>query len=78
MSALFEFNSKQMAYGYMTGSFPFKPTRRNSHIYVFYDYDDNAILVKAAPNRQAGTIKKAWEELYNRITKAFMTFHILY
>ena len=58
MSDLFEFNSKQMAYSDMTGSFPYKSTRGNSYIYIFYDYDANAILVKAVPNRQAGTIKK--------------------
>ena len=34
-----------------------------------YDYDSNMILCKPLPNRQANTIKKAWEEMYTRLTK---------
>ena len=69
MSLVFEFNGKEMAYGDITGAFPYTSTRGNKYIYVMYDYDGNAILVKAIPNRQAATIKNAWENLYCKLTK---------
>ena len=39
----------------------------NRYIYVLYDYDLNAILVQAIPNRQAQAIANAWENLTNRL-----------
>jgi len=69
MSSIFEFNSKEMAYGDMTGRFPFTSSRGNSYVYVMYDFDSNMILVKAVPNRQAATITAAWEELFRQLTK---------
>ena len=67
-SQIFEFSQKQMSYGDLTGAFPYTSSRGNKYIYIMYDWDSNIILAKAIPNRQAATIKKAWEELYQKLT----------
>ena len=69
MSKLIAFNGKEMAYGDMTGQFPYRSSRGNQYIYLMYDYDSNIFLVKVLPNRQVDTIKKSWEQLFARLTK---------
>ena len=66
---ILEFTPREMAYGDLTGRFPYKSSRGNQYIYVLYDYDSNNILVKAIPNRQAAVIKNAWESLYKRLIR---------
>ena len=58
---------KLTAYRDLTGQFPFKYTTGNRYIYVMYNYESNAILVQAIPNRQAHTIANAWENLTKRL-----------
>ena len=69
LSKLVPFTAKELAYGDMTGQFPYKSSRGNQYIYIMYDYDSNMILATAIPNRQAATIKKAWESMFLRLTK---------
>ena len=47
--------------GYMdlTGRFPYQLIRGNNYLMVSYNYDANAILVKALKNRQAASIVNA-------------------
>ena len=69
MSKIIEFNAKEMAYGDITSAFPYTSTRGNKYIYLMYDYDSNAVMVKALPNRQAATIRKCWDTLHLRLTQ---------
>ena len=48
------------SYSDQTGQFPVQSGRGNNYMFVLYDYDSNAILVKAIPNRRAATIRDAW------------------
>ena len=50
-SAIHLYSPKQTAYGDITGQFPYKSSTGNRYIYVLYDYNSNAILVQAIPNR---------------------------
>ena len=59
MSQVFTHSAKEMAYGDLTGRFPYTSSRENQYIYVIYDFDSNMILTKAIPNRQAATIRAA-------------------
>ena len=67
LSSLVTCHAPTKAFGDLTGQFPFKSSRGNTYIYLLYDYDSNAILVEAVPNRQAQTLAKAWEKLTNRL-----------
>ena len=68
-STVVPYSPKGMAYGDLTGRFPHKSSRGNEYIYIVYDYDANAILAEAIPNRQARTITAAWERIRKRLTK---------
>ena len=74
-SKLLPYTPKELAYGDLTGRFPFKSSRGNEYIYIVYDYDSNAILAEAIPNRQAKTITEAWTKIYNRLTKNGPSFN---
>ena len=69
MSKIIPFTFKEMAYGDITGTFPFTSTRGHKYIYVMYDYDANAILVHPLKTRQAAEITAAWTQLHARLTK---------
>ena len=69
MSKIIPFTSKEMAYGDLTGAFPFTSTRGSKYIYLMYDYDANAILVHPWKSRQAAEITAAWTTLHKRLTK---------
>ena len=58
-----------MAYGDLTGAFPFTSTRRHKYVYLMYDYDANAILVHPLKTRQAAEITSAWTKLHACLTK---------
>ena len=74
-SKLLPYTPKELAYGDLTGRFPFKSSRGNEYIYIVYDYDSNAILAEAIPNRQAKTITDAWNKIYKRLTKNGPSFN---
>ena len=57
------FQPKQKGYLDLTGKFPYQSARGNQYLLVAYDYDSNAILVQALPNRQKATITKAWKSM---------------
>ena len=53
MTMVILFSSKEISYGDITGSFPFKSSRGNQYIYILYDYDSNSILAEPMKTRQA-------------------------
>ena len=55
------------AYSDQTGKFPHLSSRGNQYIFVYYDYDSNAILVEALPNRTAGALTKAWNTCFTKV-----------
>jgi len=50
-----------------TGRFPITSSRGNKYVFIFYDYDANAILTTAIPNRQGSTISEAWNKTYKQL-----------
>ncbi|GFH47516.1 hypothetical protein CTEN210_03991 [Chaetoceros tenuissimus] len=72
-----ELNGK--SYSDLTGRFPIPSSRGNEYIVVIYDYDANAILAEAIPNRQAATIRDATIKMLDKLTTGGFTpkLHIL-
>ena len=62
-----DFHTASKAYTDLTGRFPFQSSRGNNYLFILYDYDGNAILAEPIKNRQAGTIKAAWQKLHSRL-----------
>ena len=78
MSKIIPFTPKEMAYGDLTGAFPFTSTRGHKYIYLMYDYDANAILVHPLRTRQADEITVAWTHLHDRLMKhSHMVTHFI-
>ena len=62
MSIIIPFVCPRTAYCDLTGKFPFKSSRGNQYIMVFYNYDANYINAITLRTRQAGEIKNAFEQ----------------
>ena len=60
MSLILPFHQPSKAYCDLTGKFPFKSSRGNQYIMVFYNYDANYINAIAIRSRQAAEIKNAF------------------
>ena len=54
----------------LTGAFPHKSSRGNQYIYLFYDYDVNAILTQPIKNRQDAKIHHAWLSLHQVLQRS--------
>ena len=52
-------------YTYLTGRFPHQSSQGNKYVFAAYNYDGNAILTKATPNREADTIIDAWKTTHS-------------
>lgn len=70
LCSLEAFQPKQKGYLDLTGKFPYESARGNKYLLVAYDYDSNAILVEALPNRQKATITKAWKSINDTLAKS--------
>ena len=68
-SKIVPFTAKEMAYGDITGAFPYTSSRGSKYIYVMYDYDANAILTYPLKSRQAHEITSAWKTLHAQMTR---------
>ena len=66
-SIVLNFENTTKAYSDLTGQFPAISSRGNKYLFIVYDYDSNAILAEAMPNRQAGTIKAAWDNIHSTL-----------
>jgi hypothetical protein len=62
-----------------TGCFPVPSSRGNHHIFVLCHQDTNTIHAVAMPNRQAASIRKAWESTHQKLMQQghAPTLHIL-
>ena len=65
------------AYSDQTGKFPHLSSRGNQYIFVYYDYDRNAILVEALPNRTDGALTKASNTCFTKVKYHASNLHIL-
>ena len=61
--------SKGHTYTNQTEKNPCQSSRGNNHLFICYDYDYNAILVKAIKNRETDTVIDAWKCCESRLTK---------
>ena len=52
----------------LTGRFPHQSSHGNNHVFVCYNYDTNAILIEAIPNREAAKSDAAWRKCHRRLT----------
>jgi len=50
-----------------TGQFPVQSGRGNNYIFILYDYDSNAILSTAIPNRRSKTLTTAWTATFTKL-----------
>ena len=66
---IFDLGQTTKTYTDLTGRFPHQSSRGNNYIFLAYNYDGNAILVEAMPNREADTIIAAWEKCHSRLHK---------
>jgi hypothetical protein len=49
------------SYSDQTGRFPIPSSRGNHYLFVLYHYDTNSIHAETIPNRQAASIRTAWD-----------------
>ena len=68
LAAIIPFEARMTGYSDLTGRFPFKSSRGNQYVLVVYDYDSNAILAEAIPNRQAASIRDAFIKIVNKLS----------
>ena len=66
-SMLFEKSQVMKSYSDQTGRFPVPSSRGNNYIFVLYHYDTNTIHAVAIPNRQAASIRNAWETVHKKL-----------
>ena len=55
------------SYSDQTGRFPIPSSRGNNYLFVLYHHDTNSIHVHPIPNRQAASIRKAWESIHTTL-----------
>ena len=60
MCMIMDFQPSSKAYFDLTGKFPYKSSRGNQYIMVFYNYDANYINAIAVKTRQAAELKNAF------------------
>jgi hypothetical protein len=66
---LFERDDIMKSYSDQTGRFPVPSSRGNNYLFVLYHYDTNTIHAVAIPNRQAASIRNAWEATHKKLLK---------
>ena len=64
---IMDIKKESTTYTDLTGRFSHQLSRGNNYIFVAYNYDANAILVEALPNRESTTIISAWKTCHDRI-----------
>ena len=64
------FAAREQTFSNQTGEFLLPSSIGNKYIMLLYDFDTNAILVQAFPNRSAETLCKTFSNLFNRLCTA--------
>ena len=57
----------ERSYSDQTGRFPIVSGRGHSYIFVYYDFDSNAILSVALPDRRGSSIRDAWSTIFSKL-----------
>ena len=57
----------------LCGIYPTTSNKGMKYIFILYDYDSNSIHAKAMKNNKGPSIIKAYEEVYNELSKAGIT-----
>ena len=60
-------NEISKSYSDQTGKFPVPSSRGNHYIFILYHRDTNSIHATAIPNRQAATLRDAWESTHKML-----------
>ena len=55
-------------YSDLTGKFPIQSALGNKYVLIVYHYGSNAIIAEPLKDRTAGSIAKAYEQVYNYLT----------
>ena len=63
---------KSKAYIDLTGRFPNKYSRGNTYIFLLYDYNTSAIIIKPLKSRQSKEITLAFYKCYNKLSKKLL------
>ena len=66
---LFPSDEISKSYSDQTGRFPVPSSRGNHYIFVLYNHDTNSIHALPIPNRQAATLRDAWEATHKVLVK---------
>ena len=59
------FEAHEQTFSDQTGEFILPLSIGNKYIMILYDFDSNAILVQAFPNKSADTLCKTFSDLFN-------------
>jgi hypothetical protein len=57
------------SYSDQTGRFPVPSSRGNNYLFILYHQDTNSIHAVAIPNRQAASIRDAWEKTHQMLIR---------
>jgi hypothetical protein len=57
------------SYSDQTGRFPIPSSRGNNYLFILYHQDTNTIHAVAIPNRQAASIRDAWEDTHKVLVR---------
>jgi len=60
-----------------TGKFPKKSSSGNLYIFILYHYDTNNIHATPIPNRQAATIRDAWQSTYRTLIQEITPYNTI-
>jgi hypothetical protein len=66
---LFDKQELLKSYSDQTGRFPIPSSRGNHYMFVLYHHPTNTIHAEAIPNRQAASIRKAWEKTHKTLLR---------
>ena len=58
----------EKSYSDQTGRFPKRSSRGYQYIFIFYDYDSNAILAEPIKSRASTELITAWQKCYDTLT----------
>ena len=58
----------EKSYSDQTGRFPKRSSRGYQYIFIFYDYDSNAILAEPIKSRSSSELIAAWTKCHNTLT----------
>ncbi len=64
IATIVDFRHTNKAYFDLMGTSPYPSSSGNEYVFLLYDYDSNAILVKPMKTHQGAEITRAWKDLH--------------